>query len=120
MCPGTVDNEEEFDWESDDEETTSPTIKSKPQPQATGSEELTPTAKDSVEDTPTMKASATSTPVHVSPRHSESEDGSYDVVSEQVSNNGEGREEDLTASQDTAKPKLAGKEAEEDEDSDWE
>lgn len=57
--------------------------------------------------------------MNISPRPSESEDGSYDVVSSQVSNNGEaGKEEDLTASKVTARPRKEGDEDE--EDSDWE
>lgn len=74
--------------------------------------------KDSTEPTPVAKVSATSTPVNISPRPSESEDGSYDVVSSQVSNNGEAKEEDLSASKVTAKPSKEGDE--DDEDSDWE
>lgn len=57
--------------------------------------------------------------MNISPRPSESEDGSYDVVSSQVSNNGEAnKEEDLTASKVTARPRKEGDEDE--EDSDWE
>lgn len=115
---GTVDNEEEFDWESDDEETTTSTAKTRSQAQPTQPEK---SEGEHDEETPTTKLSTTSTPVHVSPRHSESEDGSYDVVSSQVSNNGEGKEEDLGASRDTAKPEPGIKETdEEEEDSDWE
>lgn len=114
---GTGDNEEEFEWESDDEEATSSTTKTRAEPQPTQPDK--PEEGAHAEETPTTKLSTASTPVHASPRHSESEDGSYDVVSSQVSNNGEGKEGDLAASQDTTRPKAGSRDAEE-EDSDWE
>jgi hypothetical protein len=116
---GTVD-EEEFDWESDEEETTLPTSK-----EATSEKEVTETTKpkhdESIEAGAATgtKTSATSTPATSSPRRSESEDGSYDVVSSQVSNNGEVKDEEPKKDKEDTKTIKEEKE-EDDDDSDWE
>ena len=62
-----------------------------------------------------------STPATSSPRRSESEDGSYDVVSSQVSNSGETKEEEpVASSKDSTKTVKADAKQNDDEDSDWE
>ncbi|EKM54587.1 uncharacterized protein PHACADRAFT_175113 [Phanerochaete carnosa HHB-10118-sp] len=106
---GTNENEEDIEWESDDEDTT---------PAEPSANESTKPAEPKNEDKPVqaVKASSTSTPATTSPRRSESEDGSYDVVSSQVSNNGEAKEEEPI--KEAAKEKK--KKDDDDEDSDWE
>lgn len=116
---GTVENEEDIDWESDDEDTAAPSTKSKSVTPADP-----PSAADNApvieasEDKPAPKLSAPSTPATDSPRRSESEDGSYDVVSSQVSNNGEAKEEEHSARKDVARASKPDRD--DDEDSDWE
>lgn len=109
ILQGTTENEEDFDWESDDEDATP----AKP----STAEAIPAEAKPEAVPAPTAKASSTSTPATISPRRSESEDGSYDVVSSQVSNNGEIREEEPGKATAKGQDK---KDNDEDEESDWE
>ncbi|KAH9855246.1 hypothetical protein C2E23DRAFT_724835 [Lenzites betulinus] len=118
------DNDEDFSWEDEEEDPTSPTTKTAPSG-ATGKPAEPPTATESPSLLSASAAqtprSRVSTPGNLSPRQS-SED-SYDVVSSQVSNSG-AAEAGITA----AAPKAhAPEEAEEDSDeesesegSDWE
>lgn len=109
---GTQDNEEEFDWESDDDEAT---VQQKTEPTETATkatEEHTPSI-----EVPAAKASVASTPATGSPpRRLSSDEDSYDVVSSQVSNNEEAKEDDTKV---TGGKKTDAKDDDE-EDSDWE
>lgn len=89
IVSGTTESEEDINWESDDESTdpvvTNASVSSTEFPTSTT---ITQLSVDSNRETVTAtKASVVSTPATGSPRHS-SED-SYDVVSSQVSNNGD-------------------------------
>ncbi|KAH9892830.1 hypothetical protein C8Q73DRAFT_648808 [Cubamyces lactineus] len=121
IIQGTHDNDEDFSWEDEDEEATSPTTKAAPQRAASGAAG----ESESQESPAHLSASAAesksriSTPGSVSPRRS-SED-SYDVVSSQVSNSGaadagsEGQ-----AGKNAAQKETEESSEEESEDSDWE
>ncbi|GJE94455.1 hypothetical protein PsYK624_106250 [Phanerochaete sordida] len=113
LMQGTPENEEEFDWESDDEDAT-------PEKPSTAESATPAEAKPEDKPAPAPKASLASTPATTSPRRSESdEDGSYDVVSEQVSNNGEVKDEE--PAKVAAKRKVKKDDGDDDdEDSDWE
>ncbi|THH01130.1 hypothetical protein EW026_g1527 [Hermanssonia centrifuga] len=124
ILQGTTESEEDFEWESDDEETTASKI-----PPSSAAEASEPSAQ-TVADSPShsveastsretltaSKASVVSTPATGSPRHS-SED-SYDVVSSQVSNNGESKSESEPGQETRRKAKTGNDE--DGDDSDWE
>ncbi|TBU43416.1 hypothetical protein BD309DRAFT_960793 [Dichomitus squalens] len=104
IIQGTTDNEDDFSWEDDDEESASPTTKLPATPSAPRLDESPVHLSGSTAET----KSRVSTPVNVSPRQS-SED-SYDVVS-QVSNGG-------AKEVNTAKSKGAEKSGNADDDDD--
>ncbi|KAI8993759.1 hypothetical protein BD414DRAFT_534871 [Trametes punicea] len=115
IIQGTHDNEEDFTWD-DEEDVASPTRASAPQEVAISKAEQA----ESTPSAPHVKTSAVaearsriSTPSNTSPRQS-SED-SYDVVSSQVSNNGDAHKAKATA--ERAQPAEGGDGS---EDSDWE
>ena len=113
IIPGTAESEEDINWESDEDESAHSTASNHPTHEA-----------DIADPDPTLKlatsretlipkkapATSSSTPATGSPRLSS--EGSYDVVSSQVSNAG-----DAVAVQ---KPGEGKEGAEDDEDSDWE
>lgn len=112
--PGTVDNDDDFSWEDDEDDASSPTTAKPSLPpteliKSATPTTVTPASPTSSEDVDRLAApkSATSSPEVVSPRRQSSE-YSYDVVSSQVSNAG-GSKTDETP-----------KDLEEDGDSDWE
>ncbi|KAI0356194.1 hypothetical protein OH77DRAFT_1423789 [Trametes cingulata] len=118
IIQGTHENDEDFSWEDEEEDATSPTTKAAPQDSAASAAEhpertevpthLSPSAAET--------KSRVSTPGNTSPRQS-SED-SYDVVSSQVSNSGAA---EAGAEVPAAKgAKQTGEGGEESEDSDWE
>ncbi len=79
-------NDEDFSWEDDDDDPTSPTTKIAP----TQTSENAPPKQEAspalLSAPPSETKSRVSTPGHLSPRQSSEE--SYDVVSSQVSSNG--------------------------------
>ncbi|CDO69313.1 hypothetical protein BN946_scf184976.g32 [Trametes cinnabarina] len=120
IIQGTVDNDEDFSWEDEEEDVTPPTAITAPLTGAagstTGNVEMTGSA---VHLTPSAAGnrSRVSTPGNASPRQS-SED-SYDVVSSQVSNNE--ATENAPAQKTAASPLSQREDGEEaSEDSDWE
>lgn len=117
---GTNDNDEDFSWEDEEEDPTSPTSKSAPKEVMTAEP---PTATESPVHLSASAAetkSRVSTPGNMSPRRS-SED-SYDVVSSQVSNSGaaEAAIDAATAKVPSAEKSEEGGDQAESEDSDWE
>ena len=104
---GTTENEDDYSWEDDEDEATPPTatkpVQQKNEQDADLAASLT-TLKANVETTDPKLLSEPQ-----DSRRQSSED-SYDVVSSQVSTNGETKAEQATRA----------KEAEEDDDSDWE
>ncbi|KAF7790359.1 hypothetical protein EIP86_001314 [Pleurotus ostreatoroseus] len=113
LIQGTAESEEDISWESDDDETAdsttgtaAPAAQSKPT--TAGSATLTPDASHDTINAAKPKTSVASTPASGSPR--QSSEGSYDVVSSQVSN-----AEDTKPSEGDHKD-----DADDDEDSDWE
>lgn len=124
MMAGTHDNDEEFSWEDEDEET-SPTTKAAPQDPAVSASNTPPIPESQqahLSPSTAATRSRVSTPGNLSPRQS-SED-SYDVVSSQVSTSGAAEASTDTVA--TAKAAAArkseegGGDQEESEDSDWE
>ena len=107
---GTAESEEDINWESDEEESAHSTSDNIVSPQEADIADSDPTIKlaTSRETLTAKKATATSssTPASASPRLSS--EGSYDVVSSQVSNAGD------------AKPGDVKEKSDDDEDSDWE
>ncbi|KAH9945664.1 hypothetical protein B0H21DRAFT_860657 [Amylocystis lapponica] len=112
LIRGTVENDEDFSWEDDEDEATSPTTKAS-KPVQSADADSTATLVHPVPATTlrpaTVPRSGVSTPAADSPRLS-SED-SYDVVSSQVSNNG-------NVAETQAAPAKEGAEEEEVEGSD--
>ncbi|KAI0675014.1 hypothetical protein C8Q78DRAFT_1010023 [Trametes maxima] len=126
IIQGTTENDEDFSWEDEDEDPTSPTSKAAlhDQPTSISEKSKLPESSEHLSASAAETKSRISTPGTQSPRRS-SED-SYDVVSSQVSNNGAAPAElgaDVTSA---AKAKVAPKSEEDDdeqegsEDSDWE
>ncbi|KAJ4483265.1 hypothetical protein J3R30DRAFT_3447298 [Lentinula aciculospora] len=104
LLQGTMENEDDFSWEDDEADNGSASIVSK--------NTDTPRAQPSAPDTAVHKTSAPSSQIHTpattSPRVSSEE--SYDVVSGNVSANGEGKEDEKKATEEESS----------DGDSDWE
>ncbi|OJT13400.1 hypothetical protein TRAPUB_10035 [Trametes pubescens] len=122
IIQGTNDNDEDFSWEDEEEDPTSPTTKSAPKDSKVTAAEA-PTATESPAHLSASVAetkSRVSTPGNMSPRRS-SED-SYDVVSSQVSNSGaaEAPIDAATAKVPSAEKSEEGGDQAESEDSDWE
>ncbi|KAK7692927.1 hypothetical protein QCA50_004566 [Cerrena zonata] len=110
LIQGTTEKEDDFSWEDDEDEATSPTTTTQVVPQQLAIE---PGTADLAASLSTLKANAERPDANLlaEPQDSrrQSSEDSYDVVSSQVSNNGE------TKIEQAAKTK----EADED-DSDWE
>ena len=110
MFLGTTENEEDINWESDEEESANSTSDNIVSPHEVDIADSDPTIKlaTSRETLIPKKATATSssTPATGSPRLSS--EGSYDVVSSQVSNAGD------------AKPGDGKENPDDDDESDWE
>ncbi|KAL1942625.1 hypothetical protein VTO73DRAFT_4865 [Trametes versicolor] len=122
IIQGTNDNDEDFSWEDEEEDPTSPTTKSTPKDFKVAAAEP-PTSAESplhLSASAAETKSRVSTPGNMSPRRS-SED-SYDVVSSQVSNSGaaEAAVDAATAKVPSAEKSEEGDEQAESEDSDWE
>ncbi|KAL7281275.1 hypothetical protein ACG7TL_004584 [Trametes sanguinea] len=119
IIQGTTDNDEDFSWEDEEEDATSPIAPPAPQIAAidkTGHSEMTGSAVH-LSPSAAENRSRVSTPGIASPRQS-SED-SYDVVSSQVSNSG--AVESGPDAQQTRTSKPSKVEGDDDsEDSDWE
>jgi hypothetical protein len=108
-----VKEDEDFSWEDEEEEKTTTTVPT-PQPPTSVSSAPEPAAPHvDVKEVPPSKASSTqdlAAPSAVSPRHSS--EGSYDVVSSNVSTSGDAEKERKAVDEE--------EEEEEEEDSDWE
>ncbi|KAI0775650.1 hypothetical protein BD413DRAFT_491465 [Trametes elegans] len=121
IIQGTIDNEEDFSWEDEEEDATAPAAKAVAQDAvvSTAPQEASTESPAHLSASAAETRSRVSTPGNRSPRQSSEE--SYDVVSSQVSNNGaaDGGAE-KTQAQTTIAEKTGEGEAEESEDSDWE
>ncbi|KAM5533340.1 hypothetical protein V8D89_013014 [Ganoderma adspersum] len=109
IIQGTTENDEDFSWEDDDEETVSPTARfpATPSPSVGADQPKLSVAPPNA--AATEARSLGSTPANLSPRQSSEE--SYDVVSSQVSNSG-------TVDGSAGKVKAVAKEAEKNEEED--
>ncbi|KAI1796439.1 hypothetical protein LXA43DRAFT_879974 [Ganoderma leucocontextum] len=111
IIQGTTENDEDFSWEDDDEETVSPTVKLPTTPSPTVSADQPKVLAAPLVASATEVRSLGSTPANLSPRQSSEE--SYDVVSSQVSNSGT---VDGSAGKVKAVPKEGGEDGDEDEE----
>lgn len=114
---GTIENEEDFSWEDDEEDTTLLAAKARSQPDVSTSDPA-PERPSRLTAVNTTIKSRVSTPGDGSPRVS-SED-SYDVVSSQVSNIGSASGTEVKIEKEDAAGAEEKSAADDDADSDWE
>ncbi|KAI0915728.1 hypothetical protein AcW1_003754 [Taiwanofungus camphoratus] len=117
LIQGTIENEEDFSWEDDEEDTTLLAAKARSQPDVSTSDPA-PERPSRLTAVNTTIKSRVSTPGDGSPRVS-SED-SYDVVSSQVSNIGSASGTEVKIEKEDAAGAEEKSAADDDADSDWE